>query len=174
MPSATYVATGTVRRAFFASSASTGACSNPTNPSTATTASTPIVPGPAEVSAPGDKVAKLRCPPAGCAIPPTGSAAVTAISAHSRTPSTRPVMSTRPRPPAPRPPRRMQTQVGGGLGGGVRPERPVQPDLQEAVGQQRDQRGGHPGDPAQAGRDEGVERAGVFDVPRHGDVPAGP
>ena len=98
MPSATYVATGTVRRAFFASSASTGACSNPTNPSTATTASTPIVPGPAEVSAPGDKVAKLRCPPAGWASPPTVSAAVTAISAHSRTPSTRPVMSTRPRP----------------------------------------------------------------------------
>src|ERR1035441_1471291 len=75
MPSAKYVATGTVRRAFFASSASTGACSNPTNPSTATTASTPIVPDPAEVSAPRDKAAKLRWPPAGCTSPATVSAA---------------------------------------------------------------------------------------------------
>ena len=61
-----------VRRALRASSASTGACSNPTNPSTATTASTPKVPNPAEVSAAGDRVAKLRCPPAGRASPAHG------------------------------------------------------------------------------------------------------
>ena len=70
-----------VRRALRASSASTGACSNPTNPSTATTASTPKVPNPAEVSAAGDRVAKLRCPPAGWASPSTVSAMMTASSA---------------------------------------------------------------------------------------------
>ena len=53
------------------------------------------------------------------------------------------------------------------------PNAPYRPDLQERVGQQRDQRGGHPGDPAQAAGDERVERAGVGDVPGHRDVPGG-
>lgn len=50
--------------------AGTGACSNPTNRSTVTTASTSAVPNPAEVSAAGDKVAKLRCPPGKSALSP--------------------------------------------------------------------------------------------------------
>ena len=87
-----------VRRALRASSASTGACSKPTKPSTATTARTPKVPNPAEVRAAGERVAKLRCPPAGCASPATVSTRMTMISAQSRTPRIRPVMSTRSRP----------------------------------------------------------------------------
>ncbi len=87
-----------VRRASRASSASTGACSNPTNPSTATTANTPNVPNPAEATPAGDKVAKLRCPPAGWASPERVSAMITRISAVSKTPRTQPVMSTRSSP----------------------------------------------------------------------------
>ncbi len=87
-----------VRRGCLASSASTGACSNPVKPSTATTASTPAVPNPAEVRADGDKAATLRCPLAGLDRPETVSATMTTISAAVRAPSTLPVMSTRSRP----------------------------------------------------------------------------
>ena len=54
-----------------------GPARTPTKPSTAMTASTPNVPNPAEPSADGDSVAKLRCPPAGRAGPETVSAMMT-------------------------------------------------------------------------------------------------
>jgi len=94
--------------------------------------------------------------------------------AHSRTPSTRPVMSTRPRPstvttaqaPSAHATRRVQPQVGGGLSGGVRPECPVQAHLQEAVSSSATSAAAPPRH-GQAGRDERVERAGVSYVPGH-------
>ncbi len=44
----------------------------------------------------------------------------------------------------PYPPRPVHAQVRGGFAGGVRAECSVQSDLQERIGQQRDQRGGTP------------------------------
>ena len=157
-----------------------GPDSNPTNPSTATTASTPKVPNPAELSADGDRVAKLRCPPAGWASPQTVSATMTTISAVSRTPRTLPVMSTRSRPSTVTTAQAPSAHTHHGActprcaaasACARRAERAVQPDLQERVGEQRDQRGGHPGRAAQAPGDERVERAAVGDPPGHRHVP---
>jgi len=63
------------------------------------------------------------------------------------------------------------TQVDGGLAGRVRPERAVEPDLQEGVGEQGHQCGRHPGNPAKTLGDEPVERARILDVPGHRHVP---
>ena len=153
-----------------ASSASTGACSNPTNPSTATTASTPNVPNPAEVRAAGDRVAKLELPAGRVGQPGDGLGEDDGDlggQQHAEHPAgdVDPQQAQHgddgPGAQRPRPPRRVHAQVGGGLAGRGRAERAVQPDLQEGVGQQRDQRGGHARGPAEAAGDERVERAGV-------------
>jgi hypothetical protein len=54
----------------------------------------------------------------------------------------------RPGGQRPCPPRRVQVQVGRGLAGRARPERPVQAHLQTGIGQQGDQRGSHTDDAA--------------------------
>ena len=114
-----------VRRGWRASSASTGACSNPTNPSTATTASTPKVPNPAEPSAAGDSVAKRRCPPAGRASPATVSAQDDddlggQQDAEDLAGDVDPQQAQHgdqgPGAQRPHPPRRVHAQVRGGLG----------------------------------------------------------
>ena len=137
---------------------------------------------PAEPSPPGDRVAKLRCPPAGCASPSDGlgdhdgqlggqqdaqdlAGDVDAQLAQDG--------DQRPGDQRPHPPRLVHVQVRGGLGLRGRAQRPVQAGLQERVGDQRDQRGGDPDGAAQAAGDEGVEGAGVGDVPAHRHVPGG-
>ena len=76
----------------------------------------------------------------------------------------------RPGAERPGPPRRVPVQVGGGVGGGGRAQRPVEADLQERVGQQRDECGSHSSGAAQATGDQCIKGTRVGHVTGHGHV----
>ena len=128
----------------------------------------------------GTAAAALIRPPAGCARPRTVTATITSSSRPDSTPSTRPLRSIAdqpqdrdhaPRRRTPTPPRARRcrscpwrrTRAAG-------PIMPYSADLQQVVGDDRDQRGAHPGGSAQAAGDEGVERPGVGDSAGHRQV----
>ena len=78
-----------------------------------------------------------------------------------------------PRPERVHPPGEVEADLVGQVAGEGRPEHAVEADLQQVVGDGRDQGGANAGGSPKPTRDVGVQGSGVGDVPGHGHIADG-